>query len=82
VTLVLDVDPVVGLARAGGGGDRIEAEGLEFQERVAAGFAALARRYPERVRLVDGFRDVELVAAEVEAAALEAVADAGLRLGG
>jgi len=82
VTLVLDVDPVVGLARAGGGGDRIEAEGLEFQQRVAAGFAALARRFPERIRLIDGFRDVDLVAADVEAAALEAVADAGLRLGG
>jgi dTMP kinase len=84
VTLVLDVDPVVGLARAGGDagrGDRIEAEGLAFQQRVAAGFAALARRWPERVRLIDGFRDVELVAADVEAAALEAVADAGLRLG-
>ena len=83
VTLVLDVDPVVGLARAGGAGsaDRIEAEGLEFQQRVAAGFAALARRWPERVRLIDGFREVELVAADVEAAALEAVADAGLRLG-
>ncbi len=81
VTLVLDVDPVVGLARAGGDADRIEAEGLEFQQRVAAGFAALARRFPERVRLVDGFRDVELVAADVEAAALEAIADAGLRLG-
>jgi dTMP kinase len=82
VTLVLDVDPVVGLSRVGGGGDRIEAEGLEFQERVAAGFAALTRRWPQRVRLIDGFRDVELVAADVEAAALEAVADAGLRLGG
>jgi dTMP kinase len=85
LTLVLDVDPVVGLSRAGGGearADRIEAEGLELQQRVAAGFAALALRWPERVHLVDGFRDVELVAADVEAAALEAVADAGLRLGG
>ena len=82
LTLVLDVDPVVGLARAGGDPDRIEAEGLDLQQRVAAGFAALARRFPERVRLIDGFRDVELVAADVEAAALEAVADAGLRLGG
>ena len=85
LTLVIDVDPVVALARAGGGdgrADRIEAEGLEFQQRVAAGFAALARRWPERVRLVDGFRAVDLVAVDVEAAALEAVADAGLRLGG
>ena len=81
LTLVLDVDPVVGLARAGGTPDRIEAEGLELQRRVAAGFAVVARRYPARVRLVDGFRDVGLVAADVEAAALEAIAAAGLRLG-
>jgi dTMP kinase len=82
LTVVLDVDPVVGLARTGGSPDRIEAEGIELQQRVVAGFAALCRRFPERVRLIDGFRAVELVAADVEAAALEAVADAGLRLGG
>ena len=82
VTIVLDVDPLVGLARAGGAPDRIEAEGLDLQQRVAAGFAVLARRFPERVRLIDGFRDVGIVAADVEAVALEAVADAGLRLGG
>ena len=82
LTIVLDVDPVVGLARAGGAPDRIEAEGLDLQQRVVAGFAAVARRFPERVRLIDGFRDIDLVAVDVEAAALEAVADAGLRLGG
>jgi dTMP kinase len=82
LTLVLDVDPLVALARAGGEPDRIEAEGLDFQQRVAAGFAVVARRSPERVRLIDGFRDVDLVAADVEAAALEAIAAAGLRLDG
>jgi len=82
LTIVLDVDPLVGLARAGGAPDRIEAEGLDLQQRVAAGFAVVARRFPERVRLIDGFRDIDIVAASVEAAALEAVAGAGLRLGG
>lgn len=82
LTLVLDVDPVVGLARASAAPDRIEAEGLELQRRVAAGFAVLARRFPERVRLVDGGRDIAVVSVDVEAAALEAVAEAGLRLGG
>lgn len=81
LTLVIDVDPVVGLARAGGAPDRIEAEGLDFQRRVAAGFAVVARRYPGRVRLIDGFRDPGLVAGDVEAAALEAIAAAGLRPG-
>jgi dTMP kinase len=81
LTLVLDVDPAVGLARSAGAPDRIEAEGLEFQQRVVAGFAAVARRFPARVRLVDGARRVDLVAADVEAAALEAIAGAGLRAG-
>lgn len=82
LTIVLDVDPAVGLARAGGAPDRIEAEGLQFQQRVAAGFALVARRFPERVLLVDGLRDIDLVAVDVEAAALAAVAAAGLRLRG
>jgi len=81
LTLVLDVDPVVGLARSAGAPDRIEAEGLDFQQRVVAGFAVVARRFPARVRLIDGARRVDLVAADVEAAALEAIADAGLRVG-
>ena len=82
LTIVLDVDPVVGLARTGGAPDRIEAEGLDLQQRVAAGFAVVARRFPQRVRLIDGFRDIVVVAADVEAAALAAVAASGLRLGG
>lgn len=81
LTLVIDIDPVIGLARTGGAPDRIEAEGLAFQQRVAGGFAALARRFSERIRLVDGFRDVDLIAADVEAAALGAIAAAGLRWG-
>lgn len=82
LTLVIDVDPLVALTRAGGAPDRIEAEGVELQQRVAAGFAEIARRYPERVSLIDGSRDVETIAADVEAAALTAIAAAGVRAGG
>lgn len=67
VTFVLDVDPATGLARAGGSPDRIEREGLAFQHRVRDGFRELARRFPGRVRLVDGDRRPGDVAAEVEA---------------
>jgi len=82
LTIVLDVDPAVGLARAGGAPDRIEAEGLDLQRRVAAGFAVVARRFPGRVRFIDGSPDIAVVAASVEAAALEAVTAAGLPIGG
>ena len=50
--------------------DRIDAEGLEFQQRVEAGYAAVACRFPGRVRLIDGLREIAAVAVDVEAAAL------------
>ncbi len=34
--------------------DRIEAEGLAFQERVAAGYREVAERFPERIAIVSG----------------------------
>ena len=41
--------------------DRIEAEGDGFQQRVADGYRELARRFPDRVRLVPGEGSVEEV---------------------
>ena len=53
-TLVLDLDPALGYARAtSGGADRMEAEGLAFQERVRAAYLRLAAAEPDRVRVVD-----------------------------
>jgi dTMP kinase len=82
LTIVLDVDPAVGLARSAGVPDRIEAEGLDLQRRVAAGFAEVARRFPERVRVVDGSRDIDVVADDIGAAVGAALAAAGLPPGG
>ena len=45
--------------------DRIEAEGLDFQQRWRRGSRRSPAAIPERVRLVDGYRDVDLVAADV-----------------
>lgn len=42
VTIVLDVDPTVGLARTGHAPDRIEAESAEFHALVRRGFCDLA----------------------------------------
>ncbi len=58
LTLVLDLDPALGLARARqrqgeAGLDRLELAGGEFHRRVREGFLELARREPDRVRLVD-----------------------------
>jgi dTMP kinase len=57
-TIVLDLDPRIGLARVGSRGilDRIEKEALSFHQAVRAGFRRLAREEPRRVRLVDASR--------------------------
>jgi len=65
LTVVLDIDPVVGLVRAGAEPDRLEAEPLEFHQAVRQGFLALAARAPERYLVVDASLPAEAVAAVV-----------------
>lgn len=67
LTLLLDADPAIGLARAGqrGAADRFEQERLEFFRRVRAGYLARARAEPLRFRIVDASRPLEDVRAEL-----------------
>lgn len=68
-TLVLDLDPALGYARAtAGGADRMEAEGLAFQERVRAAYLRLAAEEPARVRVVDAAGEKDAVTARLIAA--------------
>ena len=70
-TVVIDMDPEVALSRGlarGGSEDRFEGFGLPFQHALRDGFLALARQFPERVRVVDGMADPDIVAARVRAA--------------
>jgi len=70
LTIVLDLDPAEGLARATGqGADRLEAEDLPFHERVRAGFLQIAADEPERVVVVSAEGTPDAVAERV----LEAV---------
>ena len=73
-TLVFDLDPELGLARALGRPDaeaRFESKGLDFHRRLRAGFLAIARDEPERCRIVDASGDPDTVEARV----LEALQD-------
>ncbi|WP_375572870.1 dTMP kinase [Seohaeicola saemankumensis] len=68
LTLLVDMDPATGLARAlgrNGGEERFESFGQQMQERMRAGFLDLARSAPSRIRVVDGARSQDLVAADV-----------------
>jgi dTMP kinase len=70
ITLFLDVEPQVGLMRTRnahkenarqGEVDRIEAERLDFHERVRQGFLRLAKQYPERIHVIDANQGVDAV---------------------
>ncbi len=64
LTIWLDVDVEVGLARKRGDGiglDRIEQETIAFHRRVQQGYAELAASYPSRIVRVDGSLSKEAV---------------------
>jgi dTMP kinase len=68
LTILLRVDPEVGLGRADGE-DRFESEGLELQRAVAEAYEEIAQIASDRVVVVDGGGTVE----EVHEKVMEAV---------
>ena len=73
LTLILDLPPEAGLARAqsrGGGepADRFEAEGMRFHQRLRAAFRAIAEAEPERCRIIDADLGPDAVEAAIRAA--------------
>jgi len=75
VTVLFDLEPRVGLARArvrnaACGTEvsegRFEAEALAFHQRVREGYLAWAGRFPGRFRIIDAGRSPEEVYAQVE----------------
>ena len=71
LTFVIDLDPKTALGRGnarGGAEDRFESLGLDFQQRLAQGFRALAQEFPARVRLINGSGSTGDVAARIRAA--------------
>lgn len=79
LTLLLDLDPGIGLTRCRRGAiadastglstepscwDRIEAEPLDFHQRIRGGYLALAREDPDRIAVIDaslGVSEIETV---------------------
>ena len=68
LTVLLALDPEVGLGRAGGE-DRLESEGVELQRAVAEAYEEIAKIASDRVVVVDAGGSVE----EVHERVLEAV---------
>jgi len=75
LTLILDLDVATGLARAharlqnqAGAENRFEKFGTEFHEKLRQAFLDMARRYPERCRVIDASGTEDQVAAQIFAA--------------
>ena len=71
LTLLFDMDPKLGLARAKArqtSEERFEDMGLEMQLAMRQGFLALAKGAPERFAVIDAGRDIETIAADALAA--------------
>jgi len=76
LTILLDIDPEVGLTRAVSRNKaegktvaegRFEAESLAFHSRVRQGYKTWAQRFPERIKLVDASGGEDEIAAAVRA---------------
>src|SRR5580692_4451043 len=68
LTICIDIDTETGLARAlarGGMETRLEEQAIEFHHKVREAYHELARREPQRFRLVDGCGAPEAIAEKV-----------------
>ncbi|MEL0436055.1 dTMP kinase [Phycobacter sp. K97] len=80
LTFLIDMDPATGLSRAKGRQgteERFEDFGLALQEKMRAGFLALADEFPDRFCVLDGNRPVEVVARDVLTRAQDTLAASG-----
>lgn len=71
LTVLIDMDPAVGLARAKGrqtAEERFEDFGQDLQTKMRAGFLALSKEFADRYRVLDGNRSMDDVALDVHKA--------------
>lgn len=64
ITLLLDIDPEIGLSRSTRGENeetRFENKGIAFHERVRAGYLDLAARNPDRFIVIDASRNEKVI---------------------
>ena len=81
LTLILDLPPAEGLARASArrtpeeAADRFEGEGRPFHERLREAFRDIAASEPERCRIVDAAQPVDVVAERIWVTVIERFPD-------
>lgn len=66
ITFLFDVDSEVAQTRVGEEKDRLEKEGLEFHKKIRFGYLELAKKYPERIKVIDANLPIEKVFEQVK----------------
>ncbi len=69
VTILIDMDPAKGLARALSrqtADERFEAFGHDLQQKMRAGFLSLAEEFSDRFHVINGDREIDVVAEDVK----------------
>ena len=61
LTIVFDVDTEVAMSRIGGNKDRMESESADFHRKVREGYLDIAKKNPDRVRIVNSNNGIEAV---------------------
>jgi len=75
LTVLLDMPPANGLGRRARSADRLEAEPLDFHERVRRGFLSLAREDPDRYLVLDASQRPEDVSRAIQERVREMLPD-------
>ncbi len=78
LVLVMDLPVEAGLRRASARGDhenRFESKGLAFHERLRQGFLARAAQVPDRYRILDADKPIEMLSADIWTAVRAAFVD-------
>lgn len=74
VTFIIDCPPEIGLKRAlarintrpgGSKEDRFERENIEFHEKIRDGYASLARQEANRIKIINGDREIPVIHKEI-----------------
>lgn len=61
MTFVFDIDVETSLSRVGNQKDRMESAGVEFFNRVRHGYLEIAKKEPERVKVIDASKSIEQI---------------------
>lgn len=81
LTLLFDADPTLLAKRIvarGGQTDRLEQEGLQFQQLVRQGFLAIARTQPQRIKQIDASQLLPVVTQQVQAVLTDFLTESGV----